>query len=355
MLSTQQWIPSLDPRLKAHQEPCEHRLGGVAQVPAKLELAEVLRHVFAADMNVRATDRPFEHGPEALKGIGVMDAVNPLIDGMIDGAVCVTVFCQTAVCDPLVCANSRARTDVFKDVPFKGSLAGVRDDWRHDIAATLGHAEHHCLARRAPPALAARTPPADVGFVSFNVPRQWRITINFRHVFADLVAHAPRAFIGHAKLALQFLGRHAMPRRGEQVCGVKPLLKRRARLLENCSGHRMNMMPAIAGVGGHLPEPVESINFTAFRANRVLAELEPEKVIQACVIVRKAAEKILNSKRFSHRYLLITYNMGITPTYVKGIITKLFSHSLDPKRTYVSVFTRWSLYPCSQDGVRAIY
>ena len=84
-------------RLKAHQEPCEHRLGGVAQVPAVLELAEVLRKVFPTDMNMGASDRALEHRPEAFDGIGVMDAINPLIGGMIDGAVRIAFPCQLAV------------------------------------------------------------------------------------------------------------------------------------------------------------------------------------------------------------------------------------------------------------------
>ena len=116
------------------------------------------------------------------------------------------------------------------------------------------------------------------------------------------MADAPRAFIRHAKLALKFLSGNAVAGRSEQVRGVKPLLERCVRSPEDRSSHRMDMVPAVTGVGRHFPEPVERANLAAFGASWFLTKFKPEQIIQAGVVIREAVEKVLNGERLGHRY-----------------------------------------------------
>ncbi len=94
--------------LERKQKPCEHRLGGVAHVPAVLELAEVLRQMLGGDMNVSALDAVLKPRPKSFDGVDVMDTVNPLIGGMVDGAVVVTEPRNFGVRRKLVGADGRA-------------------------------------------------------------------------------------------------------------------------------------------------------------------------------------------------------------------------------------------------------
>ena len=287
--------------LKARQEPCEHRLGGVAQIVAELEFAEVFRKMLPADMNMRASDRTFEHGPEPLNGVHVMDTVYPLVRRVVDGAVIVSEPGDPGIGGKLVRADRRPALDVLKDVPLQSRAAYVRDDASHDIAAALDHAEHYRLARRPTSALATRTPSADVGFIGLNVPAQRGIAVHVRHVFADLMAHAPSRLVGHAQLALKFLGGHAMALRGEQVHGVEPLLQRCVRPFEGRPDHRVNVMPARrAGISWKLLELGELALGSALRAVHRVAETKHHKVLKARFVSRELLEKVLDGWGFGH-------------------------------------------------------
>ena len=240
-----------------------------------------------------------------------MDAINPLIDRVIDGAVRVTVFRQTAVRDPLVCADDRSGADILKDVSFEGSFARVRDYAGHDITGALGHAEHYCLTRRATAALAARAASADVGFVGLDVTPERRIAVNPRHVLANLMAHAPRRFVRHTKLALEFLGGHAMAGSREQVEGIKPFRKRGVGPLEKRAFHGANLIPApLAAIDRALMQSVKLAMASAARAVQGLAVANPHKVIQACIVVWEPLEKLVNRGCLGHVRVLLPINMG---------------------------------------------
>jgi hypothetical protein len=82
----------------------------------------------------------------------------------------------------------------------------------------------------------------------------------------------------------------------------------------------VNVVPAVAGVGGNLPETMKRAYLSALGARRFVAELDPKQMLKAGIVVRESAEKILNAECGSHRYPSLTYNIAIASTYVKGII-----------------------------------
>jgi len=62
---------------------------------------------------------------------------------------------------------------------------------------------------------------------------------------ADLLEHAPSRFVGNASLALDLLYGDPAARRGHEVDGMEPSLERRAGLVEDRSGGRVDVMAAL--------------------------------------------------------------------------------------------------------------
>lgn len=184
---------------------------------------------------------------------------------------------------------------------FQRLTPHVADNARDHIAAPLQHAEHRRLAWGATAALPTLTLPADHGFVGFGMAVKRVIAVHLGHVLANLVPHAPRSFVGDAQLALKFLSRHAMPRRGEQVHGVEPLLEWSTGSLERRSNHRMDVMTApFARIRGLLFQLVELGFAVTARAIQNLAVAKPHQVVETGFICRKPLVEVCNRERFSH-------------------------------------------------------
>lgn len=60
---------------------------------------------------------------------------------------------------------------------------------------------------------------------------------------------------------------------------MEPCGQRRPGGLERGASHRVNVMTAVAGEGGHFLEPMERIDLSAFRANRLTPVPHLEKVL----------------------------------------------------------------------------
>ena len=148
-----------------------------------------------------------------------------------------------------------------------------------------------------------------------------RVDINLRDVLAKLMAHAPRGLIGDAKLALQFLGGNAMPRCGEQIRRIEPLLQRCMAVLEWRSDHRVNVIATSrTGIGGKFFELGEQPFIAALLAKEGVAKTLPHKVFQAGIIGWKHLEETLNRQPLSHRFELLCQKCRLLKSYVKGIM-----------------------------------
>ena len=69
----------------------------MTQVPAQLELREILRQVFLRHLNMRAFDRPLQHRPERINRIRVHLAAHILVTAMRHRSVVVAKFFQVAI------------------------------------------------------------------------------------------------------------------------------------------------------------------------------------------------------------------------------------------------------------------
>lgn len=65
------------------------------------------------------------------------------------------------------------------------------------------------------------------------------------HQLAQFVAHAPSALIGDANLPFDFLGRNAVASAGHEVHCKEPLGERRAGLVKDGTGRRIDVMAAL--------------------------------------------------------------------------------------------------------------
>src|ERR1019366_451309 len=153
---------------------------------------------------------------------------------------------------------------------------------------------------RLPTALAAAVLTTDHCFVGFDVARKLIVAVNFGHVLAKLMRHAPRRLIMHAKLAFEFFRRNSMTRRGEEIHRVKPLLQGHTGSPERRSDHRVNMVPAIAGIGRHPRKLAKFANLAATLARDIFAISLLEKMCQTGVIVWELCKKLLDSDALCH-------------------------------------------------------
>src|SRR5271165_895082 len=188
----------------------------MTMVPAKLELAKVLRKMAAGHMNVCAFDGAFKQAPEALNRVRVVPAPYPFVLSMVHGAVLVAAPHKPGIGSQFIGADRGACLDVLKNVLLKGLALNVIDYAGHHVAAALDHAEDNRLAGCSTPAFSG-TLAANHRFVDLDVALKRRIAVHPAKVFADLMAHAPRSFVIHRQLTLQFLRRNAVPRRREKV------------------------------------------------------------------------------------------------------------------------------------------
>lgn len=133
------------------------------------------------------------------------------------------------------------------------------------------------------------------------MPGQRRLAIQCPHVIPDLVRHAERGRVGHAQLALQFLGRDAVAGRGEQVHRIEPLLQGRMRPMEHGPDHRENLEPAPRALIGRMPaDAVKLPVLAALGTVQLFAVTKLHEVVQASVVVWELLHKLLNGRGFCH-------------------------------------------------------
>lgn len=210
-----------------------------------------------------------------------------------DGPVLEAALRQMGVRSEFIRTDHRAGADISENDRLQSLAPDVWHNTGTQIAIPLNHAKDSCFAVGSAATLAVALPP-DQRFIHFDMSAQRTVAIGLCHQLAQLMADAPSRFVGHAKLALQFLRGYAMSRRGEQVHGVKPLLERRARFLERCPHAWVNVMPAkLAHVGPALRDAMEFRLPIAGRAGGRLAVLHGHDPVQTGLVGRVFGKKLL--------------------------------------------------------------
>src|SRR5574341_2262875 len=113
----------------------------------------------------------------------------------------------------------RALLDVISHNWENGVTANILDCAGFEFAFALNHPKHRRFLQRTAPAHSMRLAP-EVGFIHFNLAAHLAVILK-QHP-AHLLAHAPRAFISDARLALNLLCRNAAPCLRHEVDHIEP-------------------------------------------------------------------------------------------------------------------------------------
>ena len=215
-------------------------MGLETHIPAILKLRQILRQMLRADMDMRPIDPAFHSGPEPFDSIG-RSAVEAdiFVRAVVDRHMPVTTIGQAKVGAQFIGVDRAAGDHVSIDHWEQSGAALVGDNRRHHVPAALDHTQHNRLGGAES---------ADESFVDLDVlagTANRSVAVHVAHVFADFMAHAPRRLVGHAELALDFLGGNPVPRGAEQKHDMEPVAQRSAGALKRSVGHRGNLIAAI--------------------------------------------------------------------------------------------------------------
>ena len=256
-----------------------------------------------ADMDMRAVDPALQLRPETFDPVhGRAFAADILARIMLDRHVPIMGNpAKRGVTEPFVGMDFSAGLNKLGNDGKQRRAGTVRNDASDNFTVALFYPEHDGFALTG---LRAALVPTDIGFVRFNYgadPAQRIVAIQRPHVFADFVAHAPSGFVGHADLALNFLGSDAVTRRAELEHDEEPIAQAGAGAVKGGSCGRIDLRSApfasIRATGLHA---VKASVLAALVALVALAKTNTHQVIEAAFFGRKAVLKLAESGGFAH-------------------------------------------------------
>lgn len=165
--------------------------------------------ILSRDVNMGGANGALQVLPEVFQSVDVRVVQSVFLRAVIDRLVGESFFVQSFVGAQLVSVNRGALFNIRLNNRLQSFLANIRDNFRHHLPVALQHSKHNRLVSGVA-ASHSFCPATDIGFIALNLARQRKLAVHFRHVLADLMADAKRAFIGYAKLPLQFFSRNAM-------------------------------------------------------------------------------------------------------------------------------------------------
>ncbi len=244
------------------------------------------------NVNVSALDGTFEMLPKVLQPVHMDVAFCIFVFAVLYGLVLIASATKRAVATHFVSVNRRTLFDVLFNDRQERLLFAVRNDLSHHLPVALQHPEHDCLVGRAAPDFAGPIS-ANIGFVKLDFARQRNLAVHIGHVIADLMTHAPRGLVSHAKLAFQFFRGNSMAGSGEQVDRIEPRLEGSAAVFKRSADSRVQVMTApLAGVSAFRLDAIPLGLALALRALVILAKANVKQVIQAGFIGRELLEEL---------------------------------------------------------------
>ena len=264
--------------------------------------------------------------PEAFDGVrtaAVRRRVLPLV--VTNGDVIEAEHIKAAVAAKFIGRHGSAGQNMRLHQRFHGRAVAARHNFRHHVPAALKHPDHNGLVALVSRPFAFDFA-ADQRFVNLDnlAHAAKRIgAVERSHVFADLMAHPPRGFVGHPKLALDFLGGNAVARRAEQEHDEKPVAQAGAGAIKRRSGGRVDLMAAIfANIGAAGGYPIVMRALAAARAIVTVAKAITHDVFKAAFLGRKLRLKLAERGgfRFHAHYVAqaAKCRKGIMAKRVKG-------------------------------------
>ena len=267
-----------------------------------LKLPQILRKMARADMDVRPVDPALELRPEAFDGVHAAAVRRGVLARIVaHGDMVEAKSIETAIAAKFVRGDRRAGQHMGLHKGFHWRAVAARHNLGHNVPAAFQQADNCSLvALVTRPFAFDRT--ADQGFVDLdNLPHATKrvVAVERPHVFADLMAHAPRRLVSDAKLALDFLGGNTVPRRAEQEHDKEPIAQAGAGAIKGRPGSRIDLMPAIlADIGAARGHPVIMRALAAASAIVTVAKAIAHDVFKAAFLGRKGFLKLAKGGGF---------------------------------------------------------
>lgn len=281
----------------------DHRIGTIPAIVTKLKLPKILCKMLRADMNMGAINPAFQLRPKALNAVhGRASGRDILFATVVDRLVPVAVNCaQSAISNQFVSMDLAIGLNMLGDDRHQRSAASIGNHTSDNLAAALHHAENNGLAFAALPTIHNAANKRLINFDRAERTTKRTVSINFRHILADFVAHAPSRFVGHAKLALDFLRGHAVARGAEKKHHIEPVAQTSARPVKRSVGSRIDLRAAIlTRIAAPSLHAVEVGIAATLLAIVTVAVARTHKVIEAAFLGREAVLKLAKGRCFAH-------------------------------------------------------
>jgi hypothetical protein len=287
-------------------------------IVAELEFGNVQRHVFGAHLVERPDHAAFEDRPETLNRIRVDRADDVLALGVVNG--CVWIFLvELPVAFPLISAEQADLVrDGFADKFAERVGLNVLDHAGDHIALSFDRADDRRLARTDAASAAAFAPlvfvfvlrqATDESFV--NLDNAAKLVDVLHEGNANLVAHAPRSFVGtEAHEAENLKGAHSFLTGEHEMNDAEPIAERLVRVLEDRPGDDREPIArrATRSALGALPVPatrrqVIDGRIATARANDALGPSSGLQVSLAGIFVREHSLELSGGKLMDRLWL----------------------------------------------------
>lgn len=269
--------------LSASSDRFSENVGIIPIIVPELELSNIERQVFLADLVVGADNATLEDAPKAFNRIGV-DRTDDIVAFLVADRTVLVVSLKAAIAGMFVCGEkANLCRDDFADEAFKGFRADVLDHAGDHVAFALNRANDNELVGSLPANAAAFlipmavfVLPADIGFVNFDNAHELAELLIYQSG-ADTVAHAPCGPVrAGADDTVNLHGRHALLAGQHHMNDAEPSAERIVGVLKNGADDMREAVAAIgcAGVAlpfeGHCADRMNHISATAraFNAKR---------------------------------------------------------------------------------------
>ena len=210
----------------------------VTVIVAELELGQIQRKVFLADMVIAANDAALQETPEVLDIIRVDLATDVLACRMRCGVVFVTQCLQIVIAVVLIRSDQiNLVAYCLADKPIKRSRIGILDNLADHVALAGDSSDHRGLAAQARNMLtlipmAVLVFPADSSFVYFDNAHQLS-ELSILHSRTEPMAQIPSRRVGRSDLPLNLLCADSLLSVEHAPENFKPSAERIVGILEN--------------------------------------------------------------------------------------------------------------------------
>src|SRR6266404_2736267 len=256
--------PSRRPLGNLPQNSPELLIPHIPAVVAKAVFIQIGLQVLRAYVVVDPADPAFHQTPESFDSLSMNVARDINLRAVTNASMDVAEILEPIIRNEIIGEHGARRQDIFLRQTVKSVPGGIGSNTRHDAAnasrsAALGHSDDRNLVTsvgRTPLPALPPSLPAVVHLIHLN-----RRTLQLQTILGqetpNLAEHAPRCFVSDASFPLNLLCGDTTASRTHEVHRVKPQPQRSGSFLKDCSGQRIDMIPAhLAGVRSALAHAV---------------------------------------------------------------------------------------------------